>query len=1636
VISILNKGFVGILIVTLVFYLSPAPFAYANPVLQNQPANGGSNVASAGSATVKTTGNTETITQTTGNAVIDWSSFNIGGNQKTKIVDPSSSSLTVNRVHDMNPSQILGTLLSNGNVVLINPNGVFFGQGSTVDVNGIVATSSNVSNANVMNGGKLNFTPGSNPNAGIVNQGTITAANAGLVGLVAPNVINNGIITAKLGTVHLASGNSFTLDMYGDDLMEIQVSDAVNQQLVKNTGTINAAGGTIKLTAAAGRQIVNSLIDVEGELHAPAVAEKGGTIFIYGEGANAVPGNVAASKGIKTGSSTVAVSGYLDASGYGTGQTGGNISVLGDNVGILSGALLDVSGDQGGGNLKIGGDFHGAGTTPTALNVYVDPNSLIGASAITKGNGGNVAVWSDDKNWFYGNIFAEGGAESGNGGFVETSGHGQLDAGGNVDLSAPNGSKGTYLLDPATIEIYGNVTPAFNATDGSISLSSALQLWLDASDTSNVTLSYNTLGVTASGSSGSNTITTSSNIASSLVVGERVQIGGSSDSFAASVNDNASGSGIYTIAGISGTTVTLDANLGSTYSGATLYGGYVSQINDKSGQGNNATQATAGGQPLWISNAQNGLGVMQFNNSQLNLSTLNLGNNFTTFFAVTPNTTTTGGIFDSAPNSPNVFRNFDDAINGTNGAGAWSLWNNTPTVVAATSADVAIIVEPVVSFTPGRNLAIYLDGTLGASSSNASTSSIAWSSPHLGSINNGLIFYNGTLSETIMYNSVLSTNAQALINQYQSAKWGIALTGPGNATGESGLTGAEAQAAMASTQLGATTDGYSVFSDQYLVRLSQTSNIQLAASGNVNIDLQGDNMALAAGRNLSITSTTGSITNNSSGTITTSQSAGSGGNITFKAGTDIALSGLTLNSNGGNIILNSNTANGGGAISITNGGINSGSGNITLGGGANPLIDAAVGDAAYNAGINISGSMNAGGGNIILNGTAINSNPGNTNLANGVDLYASVQTNGAGTITVTGSGLEGVNLGTTVSTANGNITIIGTSTHTNSGGYGYGLYEGLATVQSTGSGNITLTGINNNNNAINNDFGLVLSSGSGSITDVNGNIALNGTGGGIGSYGVFFQYGGQTVQTTGTGTITLTGTGTSGAAGIYFDNNNAYQQFKIGGASDNGNITFNADAITLTGNTAIQSLQTVTFAPNTASTTIGVAGGAGGLQITSGAGSILGSTTAGNIVIGASGDSGVTTIDSLSTATPISFITGSSGGNVVSGALTGTGSASLAFTGPTTLSNNITTANQAITFNSPVTLGADSSLNAGSGTLTFGSSVDGGNNLTATAGTFSLSGVWGGNTPLGAVSLTSTNGLTLPAINAASVFVETTGAAADITLDGNIAASGSAANAITLASGRNFINDSGSNSPLSATSSNWLVYSIAAADDTDGASVMNPATTIYNQAYPYATGISGNTWIYSSAAPVTGGGGGIIVPAPAPTPPVVIAPAPAPTPVVAQTPTPAIIPPTVQQVVVNTPSIWNSDTVVNDPNNVGISFVNQPSFASSDVDVQAPVINAPAVPAPSPSDSGAVVPSNPISGDSTTTQPTTSNSGVVQQPNSSGDVTTDPKKKEDDKKAKARQQSRRELRERIARTGRLWRLRLQDAEAHELQPSS
>ncbi|MDR3678346.1 MAG: hypothetical protein P4L41_00160, partial [Flavipsychrobacter sp.] len=156
------------------------------------------------------------------------------------------------------------------------------------------------------------------------------------------------------------------------------------------------------------------------------------------------------------GTGTVTVSGKLIASGSHRHSTGGTIKVLANNVHLTGTASIDASGSLGGGEILIGGNEHGAGPEANAVTTTVDAGATLMANAGTLGNGGKIVVWSNNNTAFHGSISATGGSAGGNGGFVETSG-GYLDvANARVNLLAPKGLIGNWLLDPENITIISN----------------------------------------------------------------------------------------------------------------------------------------------------------------------------------------------------------------------------------------------------------------------------------------------------------------------------------------------------------------------------------------------------------------------------------------------------------------------------------------------------------------------------------------------------------------------------------------------------------------------------------------------------------------------------------------------------------------------------------------------------------------------------------------------------------------------------------------------------------------------------------------------------------------------------------------------------------------------------------------------------------------------------------------------------------------------------------------------------------------------------------------------------------------------------------------------------------------------------
>lgn len=203
---------------SLALSVMPVSSSLANP-------EGGQVVA--GDITMQQNGNVLNIYQGSNSAIINWQGFDILSGEATHFFQPGSTSIVLNRIQSGNATQILGQLTSNGTVVIVNANGVVFGAGAQVDVGGIVATTADINNADFM-AGNTNFNIAGNPSASIINHGRITAAQGGLVALVAPGVQNNGIIQANMGTVALGSAQTVSIDFYGDGLYGFALGDATN----------------------------------------------------------------------------------------------------------------------------------------------------------------------------------------------------------------------------------------------------------------------------------------------------------------------------------------------------------------------------------------------------------------------------------------------------------------------------------------------------------------------------------------------------------------------------------------------------------------------------------------------------------------------------------------------------------------------------------------------------------------------------------------------------------------------------------------------------------------------------------------------------------------------------------------------------------------------------------------------------------------------------------------------------------------------------------------------------------------------------------------------------------------------------------------------------------------------------------------------------------------------------------------------------------------------------------------------------------------------------------------------------------------------------------------------------------------
>jgi filamentous hemagglutinin family protein len=429
----------------------------------------------AGSASIVSVNPASTvIVQQSQKAIINWQSFSVGAGATVSFQQPGSAAITLNRVTGTGVSAIDGNLRANGQIWLVNGNGILMGQGSRVDVGGLIATTSDIADGDFLSGRYAFGRASGNPDAAVINRGSIKAATGGSAVLSGAHVANEGLIQARLGHVVLGGANAFSVSFDGDNLVQYQVTAPVSETprdadgnpaaaLVSNSGTIAAQGGQVLMTARAARNVVDNVINTTGIIQAQSALVRNGEVVLdAGEGG------------------AVAAGGTVDVSGRQAGKSGGTVTLLGDKVAVADGARLDASGDSGGGKILIGGDLHATGAQPSAQSVAVG-KAVIAADATSSGKGGTVAIVSSGKTSVAAVISAKGIDA---GGMVETSGHDLTIAeGARVDTSAAAGATGLWLLDPVDVDIdsaaAANIVASIASTNVSVTASN--DITVDAS---------------------------------------------------------------------------------------------------------------------------------------------------------------------------------------------------------------------------------------------------------------------------------------------------------------------------------------------------------------------------------------------------------------------------------------------------------------------------------------------------------------------------------------------------------------------------------------------------------------------------------------------------------------------------------------------------------------------------------------------------------------------------------------------------------------------------------------------------------------------------------------------------------------------------------------------------------------------------------------------------------------------------------------------------------------------------------------------------------------------------------------------------------------------------------------------------
>lgn len=362
--------------------LSCSLLCVATTVASADPSGG---AVAGGAGIIHHHGSITEIHQLSNSLAIDWSSFNVHRGDVVNFIQPGANAIVLNRISGNSASQIQGQINANAFVVLVNPQGIFFGENSSVNVGGLIASGLDISTRDFMNGDYV-FKSVEGTSGAVVNGGFLNAAAGGTVTLLGKQVVNNGLISANLGVVTLASGKEAVLTFDTEGLVGVKISKEFLQNelgidpAVINNGEINAKGGKVLLTARQSQDVFSQAVNTGNIQQATrAIVHADGSFSLTGDDgiiANDLAGN---GSGNDSGNSSV-------------GAGGVDVAAAADSVGgnVVNTGSIDVSAAN-----TTGGAIGGNGGQVVLLGENVTHSGSIKANAIA-GNGGDIEIHATD----------------------------------------------------------------------------------------------------------------------------------------------------------------------------------------------------------------------------------------------------------------------------------------------------------------------------------------------------------------------------------------------------------------------------------------------------------------------------------------------------------------------------------------------------------------------------------------------------------------------------------------------------------------------------------------------------------------------------------------------------------------------------------------------------------------------------------------------------------------------------------------------------------------------------------------------------------------------------------------------------------------------------------------------------------------------------------------------------------------------------------------------------------------------------------------------------------------------------------------------------------------------------------------